>query len=146
MAESAKRATAKSQFTRVEKRLEEAIKKAPSIPYQTIERRYEDLREKYNAAQQAHDDYVQALLSSKTDTTQAEEEKWIDELTQRYDDIEERVDILLVKMKQDDEAKSNREIAIKDDENDSSRQFSTSITSSQQPANTLQLARSSETF
>ena len=141
MAESAKRATAKSQFTRAEKRLEEAIKKAPSIPYQTIERRYEELREKYNAAQQAHDDYVQALLSSKTDTTQAEEEKWIDEITHRYDDIEERVDILLVKMKQDDEARSKREIAIKDDENDSSRQFSASITSPQQPANTLQLER-----
>ena len=141
MADITKRARAKSQFTRAEKRLQEAIDKAPSIPVQTIERRYEELRDRYNVAQQAHDDYVQVLLSSKTDTTEQEEEKWISELTSRYDDIEERADILIAKMKHDDQVRSRQELVIKNDDVNPNKQISASAHYSQPSTNTLQLER-----
>ena len=149
MADSTKRATAKSQFTRAEKRLEEALEKK-QIPYQTIERRYEELREKYNLAQQAHDDYVQVLLASKTkDTTEEEEEKWIAEITQRYDDIEERADTAIAKMKKDEEAQmklddqisNKQERMIKNDHLDLNRQVLNGPVNSTQPSSTLQLER-----
>ena len=148
MADSTKRATAKSQFTRAEKRLEEALEKT-RIPYQTIERRYEELREKYNLAQQAHDDYVQVLLASKTkDTTEEEEEKWIAEITQRYDDIEERADTAIAKMKKDEEAQmklddqisNKQERVIKNDHLDLNRVLNGPVNSTQ-PSSTLQLER-----
>ena len=83
------RATAKSQFTRAEKKVLDAI--APTenkIPITTIQRRFADVTEKWTKTQDAHDAYVAVLAADAQDT----ETNWIDEVSDRFDKLEVSVD------------------------------------------------------
>ena len=80
-----RRTVTKSQFTRAEKQLVEALKKLDAMPVATLERRYADLNSKWSQAQDAHDEYVAAI----TDPTDAKaEEVWIEEVAERFYQIE----------------------------------------------------------
>jgi hypothetical protein len=77
-----------------------------------------------------------------------EGEKWIAEITQRYDDIEERADTAIAKMKKDEEAQmklddqisNKQERVIKNDHLDLNRVLNGPVNSTQ-PSSTLQLER-----
>ena len=76
-----KRRLAKGQFTRIEGKLLATIE---NMDEWTLNNRYSDLKERWNAAQNAHDDYVLTL----TDEEATEEESWISELYDRFDTLE----------------------------------------------------------
>ena len=79
-----KRATAKGQFTRAEGRLSTAVEES-AIDEWTLTRRYDDLKVRWDAAQDAHDEYVSTLTAAdKLD----EEEQWINDLADRFDNLE----------------------------------------------------------
>lgn len=101
MAESlkAKRSRAKSQFTRCEKRLSDALADAESTPVATIERRYSELREKWNAVQEAHDAFEEAVEAEAIEVGDADKEQWIDEIMQRFDSIEVKADAAIEERK-----------------------------------------------
>ena len=82
-----KRTISKSQFTRAENKLREAITPTyADYPINTVERRYSEVKQRWNQAQDAHDHYVSCLV---VDTDQlATEELWIDEVADRFDKIE----------------------------------------------------------
>ena len=95
-----RRATAKCQFTRSERRLKDALASAESIPISTIERRYDELNSKWVAAQEAHDAYVEKISSENISGTETEEEEsWIDELNSRFDSIEIDADRVIERLK-----------------------------------------------
>ena len=75
MESKAKRTSAKSQFTRSEKKLKEALLDAESLPISLIERRLEDLKIRWNTVQDTHDEYMESnpAEAAKTD----EQEAWI---------------------------------------------------------------------
>ena len=106
MAESlkVKRSTSKSQFTRCEKRLNDVLENPTNIPVATIERRYNELSERWNAAQCAHDAYLEALEAEGYEVE--EEESWMDEITKRFDEVEIKADAIIEKMKQPSISKS----------------------------------------
>ena len=93
-----KRSTSKSQFTRWEKRLVEVLINPAKVPLATIERRYNELREKWVAVHEAHDAYLEALAAEGGDTN--EEEDWMNEITSRFDDIEIEADRIIEEKKQ----------------------------------------------
>ena len=62
MDSKAKRTSAKTQFTRSEKKLKEALLDADSYPISLIERRLDDLKIRWNTVQDAHDEYIQSKL------------------------------------------------------------------------------------
>ena len=99
MAESlkVKRSTSKSQFTRSEKRLCDVLSDHTNIPVATIERRYNELSEKWKAAQNAHDAYLEAVESEGGEA--GDEENWMDEVTKRFDNIEVEADVIIAKMR-----------------------------------------------
>ena len=106
MAESlkVKRSTSKSQFTRCEKRLNDVLENPTTIPVATIERRYNELSERWNAAQCAHDAYLEVLEAEGYEVE--EEESWMDEITKRFDEVEIKADAIIEKMKQPSISKS----------------------------------------
>ena len=85
MAEEAKRkrTPSKGQFTRTESALKAALDMA-ECPLWTLERRYEEHKKRWDAAQDAHDGYLQLL----TDEQMQAEESWIDEIAARFDKLE----------------------------------------------------------
>ena len=89
MESKAKRTSAKSQFTRSEKKLKEALLDAESLPISLIERRLEDLKIRWNTVQDTHDEYMESnpAEAAKTD----EQEAWINEISDRYDNLEVEV-------------------------------------------------------
>ena len=99
MAESlkVKRSTSKSQFTRSEKRLSDVLSNPTDVPVATIERRYNELSDKWKAAQDAHDAYLEAVEAEGGEADDAED--WMDEVTQRFDNIEVKADAIIAKMK-----------------------------------------------
>ena len=62
-----KRAIAKGQFTRSEKRLKDALGNVESTPISTIERRYSELSAKWDILQGIHDAYMTVLTPQATD-------------------------------------------------------------------------------
>ena len=90
-----KRATAKGQFTRSEKRLKDAITTMESTPISTIERRYSELESKWIMVQEAHDRYAavfQQNSSPENPFVEADENDWINEVADRFDSIEIEAD------------------------------------------------------
>ena len=125
-----KRTTAKGQFSRSEKRLKDALQSAESIPLSTLERSYEELSSKWERVQEAHDTYVAVLLASSTDeTTETEEEEWINGLAERFDAIEVDADRTLEALKQ-------KWSSVKTEANSTEAKKLTASTSMQQPPNT----------
>ena len=85
------RSTAKSQFTRAEKSLSDALA-TEDVSASTIERRFQELKIKWNNVQDAHDTYA-SLQEGQTDGGNGDPNdnqwiQWIDELAERYDRIE----------------------------------------------------------
>jgi len=78
-----KRTIAKGQFTRAEGRLLSAISDQADL--WTLSKRYEDMTERWNAAQNAHDEYVSGIDDDRAMET---EEAWISELAKRFDKVE----------------------------------------------------------
>ena len=97
-----KRRAAKGQFTRTEKMLKHSISNPDEIMLSTIERRYQEHISKWLAAQEAHDAYVSILLESSEDVSETEqkEELWLDELADRFLQIEVEADKVIGKLKQ----------------------------------------------
>lgn len=77
------RTIAKAQFTRAETHLFEALNEGKDK--WAIERRYEDLKMRWNKTQDAHDIYV---LSLSDDDEAAKEGQWIDEISNRFSKVE----------------------------------------------------------
>ena len=94
MAEAAKqkRTIIKGQFTRAEKRLKDSLKLPLKVPLSTIQRRFEDLKSKWNEIQEAHDLYM-----SQLEEATEEEEKWMDEIIERFDALEIEADNIVGK-------------------------------------------------
>ena len=69
-----------------EKRLFDVLTSTTSIPLATIERRYNELKEKYDAVENAHDAYLEAIVAEGRDV--GEEESWLNDITKRFDEIE----------------------------------------------------------
>ena len=90
-----KRTVAKSQFTRYENRLKDAIV-SKEIDEWTLNRRYEDLKDRWDKTQDANDEFI-SLLTEPDDITQAEE--WLNELCARFDAVELQVGKKLKELK-----------------------------------------------
>ena len=88
-----KRRAAKGQFTRTEKMLEHQSN-PDEIMLSTIERRYQEHSSKWLAVQEAHHAYVSILLEASEDVsaTEQREELWLDELADRFLQIEVEAD------------------------------------------------------
>ena len=85
-----RRTIAKSQFTRAENMLKSTLIKRDCLST-TIERRYVELKAKWDKVEQAHNEYVSTLTFDSEEAT-AEglelEEQWINELAERLCEIE----------------------------------------------------------
>ena len=90
-----KRTVAKSQFTRLEKSLKKLLENQDSLQ-DTIERKFNELSAKWKEVQNAHDIYVTLIKEEEAD----QEERWIEELLSRFDDIEAEADKVLLKFKE----------------------------------------------
>lgn len=90
-----KRAIAKGQFTRSEKRLKDALGNMENTPISTIERRYNELNSKWTMVQEAHDAYMAVLpceASTDIESEEANPENWINDIADRFDAIELEAD------------------------------------------------------
>ena len=125
-----KRTTAKSQFTRSENRLIEALGNLETFPVATLERRYEDLSLRWNTVQDAHDAYLEAINDP---AEAAREEAWIDAIKERYGKIEVQTDQAVQDIKQRTAAES---VKAKVEENQIAQQRDTV-----NPASSLQIER-----
>ena len=84
------RTLAKSGFTRAEKSLSDALK-LENLPLSTLDRRFNDLKLKWDICQETHDNY--ALFSEEIEATEAEGlDGWIDDLSERFSVIEIKAD------------------------------------------------------
>ena len=80
------RTTAKGRFTRDEKSLSDALK-VETLPLATLERRFKDLKSKWDLCQETHDNY--ALFAGEMEAAEADGlEIWIEELSERFNAIE----------------------------------------------------------
>ena len=86
----AQRTVAKQKFTRTEKSLDTAIT-TDGTPLQTIVRKFGDFKKVFEDAENAHDAYV-ASLGEMTAETAETEEAWINDICQRYDNLEVKCD------------------------------------------------------
>ena len=84
-----KRAVAKGQFTRTERKLKDAMStRSDGMTTWVLEKRYEDFKVRWDNVQNAHDEYVESLASDE-DIKAAE--SWIDELSELFDECELQV-------------------------------------------------------
>ena len=108
------RATAKSQFTRAEKKLNESLinigEENEKVPVATIKRRFDDLSTRWDNAQDAHDAYAAALAANNTPEDQlTTEETWLTEISERFDRLEVAVDQYMEKV---DKAAKDAQLAV----------------------------------
>ena len=94
----AKRSTAKAQYTRVEKALRKLVTNPLSLQ-DTIERKFEELRVKWQEVQDCHDQYAPLVTTNKEE--EEIEEEWINELCERFEAIEVDADKSLQKFKKE---------------------------------------------
>ena len=84
------RTLAKSGFTRAEKALSDALK-LENIPLSTLDRRFNDLKSKWDLCQETHDNY--AFYSEEMGAAEADGlDGWIDNLSERFSVIEIQTD------------------------------------------------------
>jgi len=79
-----KRTTAKSGFTRYEKRLK-AVLELDEADEWTLKTRYEDLKVRWERVQEAHDEYVTHLTETEEENAA---EQWMEDIIERFDQIE----------------------------------------------------------
>ena len=91
MAEAAKasRATSKRLFTRAENALHQALE-AKALE-ETVRRRFDDYRRRWDNVQEVHDNYIERL-GDIAEEELAVEDQWLDELSERFYNLEMRVD------------------------------------------------------
>jgi len=87
-----KRTMAKAQFTRVEKALSKLLANPLSM-HETTERKFDELKVKWQEVQDHHDRY--AALASLEEEDEVKEEEWIEELCQRFEAMEGKTDKVL---------------------------------------------------
>ena len=88
-----KRSLCKLQFTRTERMLQKLMNDSNSVKEQ-LERRIDEMAEKWTEVQEAHDLYVMKI----TDEAEIKvEDKWIEELENRYEKIEREAVLALRK-------------------------------------------------
>ena len=80
------RKLAKSQFTRAERRLNEAV--SGDLELEILERRFEELSVKRDITQKSHDSYILAQMPTAEDGFEETEEEWIQEIDNRFSVIE----------------------------------------------------------
>ena len=84
------RTLAKSGFTRAEKALSDALK-LENIPLSTLDRRFNDLKSKWDLCQETHDNYAfhsEEMMAAEADGLDG----WIDNLSERFSVIEIQTD------------------------------------------------------
>ena len=81
MESRAKRASDKSQYTRSEKKLKEALEDAERLPISLIERRLDGLNIRWDTVQDAHDEYLET--NPREAAKKDEQEDWINEISDR---------------------------------------------------------------
>ena len=88
MAEEAKkqRSLAKSQFTRAENAVQSAVGLGKECPAWTLDKRYTELKKRWDSVQDAHDNYV--LLLEGDGGAVEPEAAWISEIEARFDKLE----------------------------------------------------------
>ena len=69
------------------------------VTFTTIERRFEELKDKWHTVQERHDEYVAELLVVNSQTDVEAEEQWLNGVTERFDAIEVEADRTLEKIK-----------------------------------------------
>jgi hypothetical protein len=93
-----KRSMAKAQYTRVEKALKKLVANPLSLQ-ETVERKFEELRVKWQEVQDFHDRY--ASLVTTNEEEEAKEEEWINEICERFEAIEVDADKRLQRFKKE---------------------------------------------
>jgi len=83
-AAKAKRTTAKSGFTRYEKRLK-AVLELDEADEWTLKTRYDDLKVRWERVQETHDEYTTHLTETEGGNAA---EQWMEEIMERFDQIE----------------------------------------------------------
>ena len=100
------RKTCKSQFTRAERNLQQALS-MQEVETSTIERRFSGLQAKFHALQNAHDvyaEFVDDLLNENGTPVDPNLDQYIDELTERFNAIEIEADKKIASRKKIDTA------------------------------------------
>lgn len=92
------RTAAKAQFTRTKKSLNDALTAPSSVPASTLERRFEELKKRFDAVQDSHDSYT-AFSDEMEDVESAALQQWIDELATEFDGLEIRTDEKIEQLK-----------------------------------------------
>ena len=103
------RKTCKSQFTRAERNLQQALS-MQEVETSTIERRFGELQAKFDALQNAHDvyaEFVDELLNEDGTPVDPNLDQYIDELTERFNSIEIEADKKIASRKKKDTAVCN---------------------------------------
>ena len=93
-----RRTKAKSQYTRIENALRKLLTNPESLQ-ETIERKFQDLRTKWQELQDSHNEY--APLVTTNDEEEEKEEEWINEICERFNEMEVDTDKCLQKFKKD---------------------------------------------
>ena len=91
------RSSAKRFFTRAETSLNQAL--VSDAPEETIQRRFEEYRQRWYTVQEAHDTYIDSLGDIPEEDIE-KEDAWLDELAARFNGIEISVDSELIKRNQ----------------------------------------------
>ena len=106
------RTIAKGQFTRAEQSLKKAIE-LPDCPLATVERRFNDLKEKWTTVQDAHDAYTAFSETMNADDSNNLDD-WIGDLVDRFEEIEISADKSVAKKRKqaDKDAKSDMKPVI----------------------------------
>ena len=97
-----KRSMAKAQYTRVEKALKKLVANPLSLQ-EIVERKFEELRVKWQEVQDFHDRY--ASLVTTNEEEEAKEEEWINEICERFEAIEVDADKRLQRFKKENHLK-----------------------------------------
>ena len=90
-----KRTAGKTQFTRAENRVRDALQE-DEVDEWIIEKRYSDFKERFDKIQDLNEDYV-SFLTEEADLQAADQ--WIDDLVKRFDSVEILVSKQLRKVK-----------------------------------------------
>ena len=114
----------KGQFTRAENRLKDSLKLPLSVPLSTIQRRFEDLKSKRTEVQDAHDLYL-SQLEEVTDG----EEKWLDEVIDRFNALEIETDNIIRQniVGKSNEATKKTNLSIQSNQDNAGDQYNSNV-------------------
>ena len=115
---NALRMTSKRTYDRSENALNQAIQQANDIPASTIQRRYADLKQRWDHVQQAHDNYIIKGCGDDNSEDIAKEDEWVNAIADRFYKLEIKTDSLMEsKQFQTSNSESSQQIAAKRNSN-----------------------------